>query len=67
MFDEVQVPDTMSTRDGVLLEEGALSEMTPVASRRLMFENQKEKDEEDKHQRRLVKTPPRLSKSHIVS
>ena len=42
-------------------------EMASVASRFSFFENHKEKEEEEKQQRRSRKTPPRLSKSHIVS
>jgi hypothetical protein len=42
-------------------------EMASVASKFSFFENHKEKEEEEKQQRRSRATPPRLSKSHIVS
>ena len=42
-------------------------EMASVASRFTFFEKQKEREEEEKQKRKSRKTPPRLSKSHIVS
>ena len=43
-------------------------EMASVASRFTFFEKQKEREEEEERQKRKSrKTPPRLSKSHIVS
>ena len=42
-------------------------EMASVASRFTFFEKQKEREEEERQKRKSRKTPPRLSKSHIVS
>ena len=43
------------------------TEMSSVASRRLFFENMKDKDEEENHQRSSRKYQPGRIKSHIVS
>ena len=42
-------------------------EMASVASKFSFFEKQKEREEEERQKKQSRKTPPRLTKSHIVS
>ena len=42
-------------------------ELASVSSRFSFFEHHQEKEEEDMHRKRSRRTPPKLSKSHIVS